>query len=52
MGAQLASGTTNSMGSFSLSLGAYSGPVMLKMSGGSYNTPGNRHNHDDVGRPM
>ena len=37
MGAQLASGTTNSMGSFSLSLGAYSGPVMLKMSGGSYN---------------
>ena len=36
MGAQLASETTNSMGSFSLSLGAYSGPVMLKMSGGSY----------------
>jgi hypothetical protein len=36
MGAQLASGTTNSAGSFSLSLGAYSGPVMLKMSGGSY----------------
>jgi hypothetical protein len=36
MGAQLASGTTNSMGGFSLSLGAYSGPVMLKMSGGSY----------------
>jgi hypothetical protein len=36
MGAQLASGTTNSMGSFSLSLGAYSGPLMLKTSGGSY----------------
>jgi hypothetical protein len=36
MGAQLASGTTNSMGGFSLSLGAYSGPVMLKMSGGAY----------------
>ncbi len=36
MDAQLASGTTNSMGGFSLSLGAYSGPVMLKMSGGSY----------------
>lgn len=36
MGAQLASGATNSMGSFSLSLGAYSGPVMLKMLGGSY----------------
>ena len=41
MGAQLASGTTNSMGSFSLSLGAYSGPVMLKMSGGSYNNLAN-----------
>jgi hypothetical protein len=36
MGAQLASGTTNSLGSFSLSLGAYSGPVMLKTTGGSY----------------
>ena len=36
MGAQLASGTTNSMGGFTLSLGAYSGPVLLKMSGGSY----------------
>ncbi len=36
MGAQLASGTTDSMGDFSLSLGAYSGPVMLQMSGGSY----------------
>jgi hypothetical protein len=36
MGAQLASGTTSSTGSFSLSFGAYSGPVMLKMSGGSY----------------
>lgn len=39
IGAQLASGTTNSMGGFSLSLGAYSGPVMLKMSGGSYENP-------------
>jgi len=36
MGAQLASGTTNSRGNFSMSLGAYSGPVMLKMTGGSY----------------
>jgi hypothetical protein len=36
MGAQLASGTTNSVGGFSMSLGAYSGPVMLKMSGGSF----------------
>ncbi len=36
MGAQLASGATNSMGGFSLSLGDYSGPVMLRMTGGSY----------------
>ena len=36
MGGQLASVTTNSMGSFSMSLGDYSGPVMLKMTGGSY----------------
>lgn len=36
MGAQIGSGTTDSMGGFSLSLGAYSGPVMLKMTGGSY----------------
>lgn len=36
IGTQLASGTTNSMGSFSLSLGDYSGPVILTMIGGSY----------------
>ena len=36
MGAQLASGTMNSMGNFSMSLGSYSGPVMLKTIGGSY----------------
>ncbi len=36
MGAQLASGTTDSMGNFNLSLGSYSGPVMLKVTGGSY----------------
>ncbi len=36
VGAQLATGTTDSMGKFSLSLGAYSGPVMLKMTGGTY----------------
>ncbi len=36
MGAQLASGTTDSMGNFSLSLGAYAGPVMIKVTGGSY----------------
>ena len=36
MGAQLASGTTDSVGGFTMSLGAYSGPVMLKTTGGSY----------------
>ena len=36
VGAQLASGTTNSIDNFSLSLGSYSGPLMLKMTGGSY----------------
>jgi hypothetical protein len=36
MGAQLASEATDSMGSFNLSLGAYSGPVMLKMTGGTF----------------
>jgi len=36
MGAQLVSGATDSMGKFSLSLGAYSGPVMLKTTGGTY----------------
>jgi hypothetical protein len=35
-GAQLASATTSSTGNFSMPLGAYSGPIMLKMSGGSY----------------
>ncbi len=35
-GAQLATGTTDSMGKFSLSLGTYAGPVMLKMTGGTY----------------
>ncbi len=36
MGAQLASGSTNTMGGFNLSLGAYAGPVMLKMTAGTY----------------
>ncbi len=36
MGAQIASGTTDSMGIFSLSLGSYSGPVMIRTTGGSY----------------
>ncbi len=35
-GAQLATGTTDSMGKFSLSLGTYAGPVMFKMTGGTY----------------
>ncbi|MBL0121630.1 MAG: carboxypeptidase regulatory-like domain-containing protein [Betaproteobacteria bacterium] len=36
MGAQIASVTTDSQGNFSLSLGTYTGPVMLQMSGASY----------------
>jgi hypothetical protein len=35
-GAQIASGTTATNGNFSLSMGSYSGPVMLQVSGGSY----------------
>jgi hypothetical protein len=35
-GAQLASGMTDSQGNFTMSLGNYSGPVMLQMNGGSY----------------
>jgi hypothetical protein len=36
MGAQLASGATDTQGNFTMSLGNYSGPLMLKMSGGAY----------------
>jgi hypothetical protein len=36
MGAQLASVTTDGLGNFSLSMGSYSGPVMLQMSTGTY----------------
>ncbi len=36
MGTQVASGTTDSQGNFSMTMGAYTGPVMLQMSGGSY----------------
>ncbi len=36
MGAQIASVATDSQGNFTLPLGSYSGPVMLKMSGASY----------------
>ncbi len=36
MGSQIATGTTDAMGNFSLSIGAYSGPVMLQLTGGAY----------------
>ncbi len=36
MGAQLASGATDTQGSFSLPLGDYSGSVMLQITGGTY----------------
>ncbi len=36
MGAQIGTGTTNAQGNFTLPIGAYSGPVMLRMSGGTY----------------
>ena len=36
MGAQIGTGTTNEQGNFTIPIGAYSGPVMLRMSGGTY----------------
>ncbi len=36
MGAQVGGGTTDSMGNFSISVGDYSGPMMLQASGGTY----------------
>jgi hypothetical protein len=36
MGSRIASVTTDTDGNFSLPLGAYEGPVMLRMSGGTY----------------
>jgi hypothetical protein len=36
MGAQIASTATDGHGNFTLSLGSYTGPVMLKLSGGTY----------------
>jgi hypothetical protein len=36
MGAQVGGGTTDSMGNFSISVGAYAGPMMLQASGGTY----------------
>jgi hypothetical protein len=36
MGAQIGTGTTDAQGNFSLTIGSYSGPVMLQMSGGTY----------------
>jgi hypothetical protein len=35
-GAQLATAATDAQGAFTMSIGAYSGPVMLQMSGGTY----------------
>lgn len=36
MGAQIGSATTDSSGNFTISIGTYTGPVMLQMTGGSY----------------
>lgn len=36
MGAQIGSATTNANGDFTMNVGAYAGPVMLQVSGGSY----------------
>ncbi len=36
VGAQLASGTTDTQGNFTMSLGAYSGPLMLQATGATY----------------
>lgn len=36
MGAQLGSGVTDTQGNFTVSIGAYAGPVMLRMTGGTY----------------
>ena len=36
MGAQIVTGTTDTQGKFTLSMGNYSGPVMVQMSGGTY----------------
>ena len=36
MGAQLASGTTDPQGNYHLSIGTYSGPVMLQLRGGTF----------------
>lgn len=36
LGPRIATATTDAQGNFSLSMGTYSGPVLLQMSGGSY----------------
>ncbi len=36
MGGMLASGTTDSAGNFTMSIGSYAGPLVLQMSGGTY----------------
>lgn len=40
MGSQLATATTDASGNFSMSIGTYTGPVMLQMSGGTYTDEG------------
>jgi hypothetical protein len=36
MGAQIGTGTTDAQANFTVSIGTYSGPIMLRMSGGTY----------------
>ncbi len=36
MGVQIGTGPTDAQGNFTVSIGAYSGPVMLRMNGGTY----------------
>ncbi len=53
MGAQIGSGPTDAQGNFSISIGPYSGSVMLQMSGGTYTdeatgTPGMAMQSGDV----
>ena len=39
MGAQLAGGSLDSHGTFTMPIGAYAGPLLLQMSGGTYTDP-------------
>ena len=44
MGAQIASMATDSQGNFSMSMGGYSGPVLLQMRGGTYTDEASKTN--------